>query len=204
MGRFVASASRSRWQYAVRVAVPDTPLDVLRPLIRTRQYREFTDEVLTDAELDAIVDAARWSGSSSNEQAWRFLVIRDIAALRALAAAGLPQTRPLLTATAAIAIVLPDEPARTTTRAYDDGRAAERILVAASMLGLGAGICWAVPPNHERVREILGLPGGRLVRTIMALGHPTEAARQPKSPPGQGRKPREEMVLRERWPNGEA
>lgn len=178
----------------------DAPREVVRPLIRTRQYREYTDEPVTDAEIDAIVDAARWSGSSSNEQVWRFLVIRDPVTVRRLAAAGLPQTRGLQTAVAAIAIVLPDEPARTIARAYDDGRAAERILIAASMLGLGSGISWIRGDVQPVVREILDLPEGRIVRTVMSLGHPTEAARQPKSAPGQGRRPRDEMVFAERWP----
>ena len=39
-----------------------------------------------------------------------------------------------------IAIVLPDEQGQAVSHAYDEGRAAERILIAASMLGLGAGI----------------------------------------------------------------
>ncbi|MFI5261165.1 MAG: nitroreductase family protein [Candidatus Limnocylindrales bacterium] len=180
----------------------DTPLEVVRPLIRTRQYREFTDEPLTEAQLEAILDAARWSGSSGNEQAWRFIAIRDTATLRRIAGAGLPQARPLLTAAAAIAIVLPDEPQRTVSRAYDDGRAAERILIAASMLGLGAGISWIMSAVRPTVRDLLGLPPDRLVRTVMALGHPTEEARRPQSAPGRARKPRVEMVFRERWPEG--
>ena len=38
-----------------------------------------------------------------------------------------------------------------------------------------------------------------LVRTIMALGHPTERAQAPKSSPGQARVSREESVQEERW-----
>jgi nitroreductase len=179
---------------------PATPADRVRPLLRTRQVREFTDAPITRAELDAIVDAARWSGSSGNEQPWRFVVIRDGDTLRRLADAGHPQTRSLGTATAAIAIVLPDEKERAVSRAYDEGRAAERILVAAGMLDLGAGVAWVLGDVRSTVREILGIPAGRLVRTIVALGHPTEAARRPQSAPGQARLPRDQVVFDERWP----
>ncbi len=105
----------------------------------------------------------------------------------------------MLTATAAIAIVLPVDHDRAISHAFDDGRAAERMLVAASMLDLGAGISWVRADVREAVGEILGLPADRFVRTIVAVGHPTEAARRPKSAPGQARLTREQVVFEERW-----
>ena len=177
-----------------------SPHDTIRPLLRTRQVREFTEEPLTDAELEAIADSGRWSGSSKNEQPWRFIVIRDPATIRAIHEVGLPQTRSLRTATAAVAIVLPAQRERLVSDAYDDGRAAERMLIAANMLDLGGGIAWIRHDALEAVRGILGLPDDRIVRTVLSLGHPTEAARQPKSKPGEARRPRDEAVFKERWP----
>ena len=175
-------------------------MQVLRPLRRVRQVREFTAEPPSDASLDAIADVGRWTGSAGNTQPWRFIVIRDEAVLRSLSEAGLPQTRALRTATAAIAIVLPVRDDHVTGDAYDDGRAAERLLIAASMLGLGAGIQWVRDDVLETVRELLGLPPDRRVRTIIALGHPTDAALEPKAAPGEARLPRDEAVFRDRWP----
>ena len=86
--------------------------------------------------------------------------------------------------------------------AYDDGRAAERVLIAAGMLGLGAGIAWVRPDVRAPIGELLGLPADRYVRTIVALGHPTEAALAPKAAPGEARLPRDETVFEERWPTG--
>jgi nitroreductase len=177
-----------------------TPRDIVRPLLRARQVREFTDEPLTDAELGAITDVARWTGSSRNTQPWRFVVIRDRDTIARLHDVGLPQTRALLTAVAVVAIVLPDDPARRAAHTYDDGRAAERMLIAAGLLGLGAGIAWVRSDVADAVRDILGLPADRMVRTLMALGHPTEAALLPKSPPGHARLPRSETVFEERLP----
>ena len=79
--------------------------DAVRPLLRVRQIREFTPEPPTEDELRAITDAARWTGSSTNSQPWRFVTIRDRGVLDQLHDAGLPQTRSLRTAPAAIAIV---------------------------------------------------------------------------------------------------
>lgn len=176
------------------------PADAIRPLLRTRQVREFTDEPIEGPAVDAIANAARWSGSSQNKQPWRFIVVTDAARLRTLAEAGLPHTRSLMSASAAIAIVMPNDPERAVTSAYDEGRAAERALIAASMLGLGAGISWVRPDIHDAVAELLGLPADRSVRTIIAIGHPTVGAGRPKSARGEARLPRAETVFSERWP----
>jgi nitroreductase len=174
----------------------------VRPLVRVRQIREFTPEPVSLAELDAIVDVARWSGSSRNNQPWRFIVIREANTLRRIHTAGWPQTRTFQTATAGVAIVLPGEPAREIADAYDDGRAAERILIAASILGLGAAITWIRSDVRPAASELLGLPEHWFVRTIVAIGPPSEAARRPKSAPGTARLPRDETVFEERWPAG--
>jgi hypothetical protein len=112
----------------------------------------------------------------------------------------MPQTRSLRTATAAIAIVLPDDPDRKVSRAFDDGRVAERLLIAAGMIGVGGGIAWIRGDVLPAIRSILEVPEDRLVRTIVSLGHPSEAAQRPKSEPGTARLPREETVFEERWP----
>jgi nitroreductase len=176
-----------------------TPFDRVRPLLRTRQVREFTDASLTDDELAALGDVARWSGSAGNSQLFRFLVIRDLARLRRLAEIAAPQTRSLQTATAAIAIVWPVAD-RELVDAYDDGRVAERVLIGAGMLDLAAGIGWIRNDVRAAVGEVLGLPADRYVRTIVALGHPTQAAQRPKSAPGEARLPRDEVVFEDRWP----
>jgi nitroreductase len=175
-------------------------VDRLRPLRRTRQVREFTEQPVDPAELAAIADVARWTGSSRNTQPWRFIVLTDVDAIRRIAEIGPPQTRSLRTATAAIAIVLPADDSHEVGLAYDDGRVAERILIAAGMLDLAGGIAWVRPDVREAIGGVLGLPADRYVRTIVALGHPTDAALAPKSAPGEARLPRDETVYEERWP----
>ncbi|MEA2631983.1 MAG: hypothetical protein QOE66_2202, partial [Chloroflexota bacterium] len=39
-------------------------LERIRPFLRTHQVREFTPEPPTDAEMTALTEVARWSGSS--------------------------------------------------------------------------------------------------------------------------------------------
>jgi nitroreductase len=175
--------------------IPTSPRDVLRPLRQVRQYRQFTDEPITDDQMRAILDVARWTGSGNNRQPWRFIVLRDRDRIEALSEAGLPQTRTLRTAAAVIAVTLPDAPEGQLSLAYDEGRCIERILIAASMIGLGAGISWVRTEVKEALEKVIGVPEGQFVRTIVAVGHPTEEARALKNPGQPARLPLDEVLL---------
>lgn len=171
----------------------------VRPLLRVRNVRDFSDEPVAADALAAIADAARWSGSSQNTQPWRFVTIARAETLRALAELA-PQARGLASAPAAIAIVMPSTPGRAVSMAYDEGRAAERILIAARLLDLDAGIAWLREEARAGAGRLLALPEDRSVRTIVAIGRATDAAREPKSRPGEARLPRERVVFAEGWP----
>jgi nitroreductase len=196
----VAPCERGRVQqlHAMTDRTP-SPRVLVRPLLRVRQIRQFTSEPPTDQELGAIADAGRWSGSSKNSQPWRFVIVRDRDVLKEIHDAGLPQTRSLATGRTAIAIALPDDD-DPVSHAFDEGRAAERMLIAASFLGLGAAIAWAVPKIRDMVGSLLAVPDGWFIRTLVVVGHPSPEAMAPKSAPGKARLPREEMVFEGSWP----
>jgi len=201
MSNQTARGTRSPSEATTRTARTVTPLEAVRPLIRVRQMRDFTTRRVTKAELEAITEVARWTGSSRNEQPCRFIALRDVETIWHIAELGLPQTRGLRTATAAVAIVVPDEPERETSRSFDDGRAAERMLIAANLVGLAGGISRLRPDVREPIGRLLGLPAKRSVRTIVAFGHPTAEALLPKSKPGTARLPREDVIFEEHWPS---
>jgi nitroreductase len=162
---------------------------VLRALRRTRQVRQFTDEPVGEDDLQAILEVARWTGSSTNQQLWQFLVVRD-GAIRQRIGEVARYARHV--GKAPLAIAIPGEDLETD--AYDEGRAAERILIAANALGLGAGIGWTDGDERAVVGSLLGVDPPAFVRTIVSVGHPTEAAMQKRSGPRTGRKPLEELV----------
>ena len=164
---------------------------VLHALRRTRQVRRFTAEPVAEADLHAILEAARWTGSSENRQTWLFVVIRDAAARQRIGELS-RYARHVGRAPIAIAIAMPGEDVETD--AYDEGRAAERILIAAGALDLGAGIGWTEPSERDEVGALLGISPPAFVRTIIAVGHPTADARRPRSGPGTGRKALAEVV----------
>jgi nitroreductase len=169
-------------------------MERVRPLLRTRQCRHFTSEPVSDDDVSTLAEVARWSGSSRNSQPWRFIVLRDTDLIRRIAEIGHPQTRSLNTAMAVLAITLPAHESLVVSLAYDDGRVAERVLIAASMLGLGAAIAWVRADVRSVIGELLGVPEDRYVRTLMAIGHPSEEGLASKAAPGQARLPLDELV----------
>jgi nitroreductase len=126
-----------------------------------------------------------------NGQPWTFILIRDRADLERLAEFA-PYARHVAGAAAAIAIAMNGE--NPEWDAYDEGRVAERILIAAGALDLGGGIGWALEPERPQVAAFLGLTAPQFVRTIISLGHPTERARRPQSAPGTARRPLADVV----------
>jgi nitroreductase len=170
--------------------------EATRLIRRVRQIRDFRPDPVPDDVLTEILEVARWTGSASNRQQWRFIIVRDPESRKRIADLGAPSTTHVGKAPLSIAVVMPGE--AEVRDAYDEGRVSERILVAAEVLGLGAGISWVKAGIRPQVNELLGVADPQYVRTIISIGYPTEAARQPKSAPGTARKPLDELVYEER------
>jgi 5,6-dimethylbenzimidazole synthase len=61
----------------------DTLLELLKD---RRSIRAFTDEPVSDEEVQKVLEAARWAPSGANSQPWEFIVIRDQATKDQMAA----------------------------------------------------------------------------------------------------------------------
>lgn len=152
-------------------------------VIGLRAIRDYRDEPLADEHLEAILEAARWTGSSKNRQSWSFVVLTDQSRLDGLAAHG-DFTQPLRDAAAAIVLVM--EPGGNQ---FDIGRAAQNIMLAARSLGVAS--CPVTLHRHAAAREFLGVADDRDTRYAVALGYPA-----PDAAPRHygGRKPLAEVV----------
>jgi nitroreductase len=161
-----------------------------------RAVRSFRPDPVPQEVVDGILDVARWSGSASNRQPWEIVVIRERETLRSLA--GLDGYAGHL-AGAPLGIVLVMNGDRAEQETYDEGRLAERIMLAAHAHGVGSSIGWIVGPGRDAARALLGIPGQKVVRTAISLGYPDEEARGPRSGRTQARKPLDEIIHEERY-----
>ena len=161
-----------------------------------RQTRQFTDEPVSDADIQTLLEVLRWTGSSSNTQPWQFLVLRD-AAIRAEIAKGTQYTGWI--ANAPLVILVLTEGSDVRAHQYDQGRADERILLASQALGLGAGIVtfWT-PEAQTLVRSALKLPENYSVYSAVGVGHPAPSATPARLG---GRKPLSDLVHWDRFGN---
>ena len=169
---------------------------VLRALRRTHQIRDLRPDPVRDEVLEELLEVARWTGSSTNWQPWTFIVIRDRDRLTQLGEL-LPNASHVGRASFVIAVAMPGE--KPEWESYDEGRVAERLLIAAEALGLGAAMGWAYGPRRAQVSEFLGVPPPGYVRTLVSVGHASDAAKAPKSAPGSARKPLSDLVKYERF-----
>ena len=171
-----------------------TTADALETIRKVRQVRQYVSGEVSDEQLHQLLEIARWTGSSRNMQPWRFVVVRDKAVLQQLAA-----LRDNITwvADAALVIALVSPGQNLQHEAYDEGRVTERLMIAASMLDLGAGTAWFGEPEREaQAKALLHVPQGSTLRSVVAIG-PFVTSKDPRpSGPRPGRLPLDELV---RW-----
>lgn len=167
-----------------------------------RVVRRFAERAIPDDVLMDILEVGRWTGSSKNTQPWEIVVVRDRATLARLATLG--QFAGLI-AGAQVDLVLVMESANN---AFDCGRLAERLMLAAWAHGVGSCIASIFPDDNMRTaKELLGIPDERWLRPTVALGYPADddATRVRSTPrmlevlPSLGRKPMERLVSWERF-----
>ncbi len=165
---------------------------------RIRVTRNYLDRPLAAEHLDKLIRAARWTGSSKNNQAWSLIVIDDREQIARLASAG-SFTGPFATAAA---VLVPVKGSQGND--FDIGRMAQSIIVTAELLGIGA--CPITLHNKDRARDVLGLPKGQEAHWCVSLGYPDvaaeEAAREERRRSGfipSGRKPADEFVHHQTW-----
>jgi nitroreductase len=161
-----------------------------------RAFRSFRPDPVPREAVNDILEVARWSGSASNRQPWEIVVVRDRETLRALASvegyAGHLSDAPL-----GLVLVMRGE--RPEQETYDEGRLAERIMLAAWAHGVGSSIGWIVGGGRDAAKALLGVPRERTVRTAISLGYPDESVRRPHTGRGRARKPLSEIVHEERY-----
>lgn len=161
-----------------------------------RAVRSFRPDPVPREVVHDLLEVARWSGSASNKQPWEILVVRERDTLRSLASVG-GYAGHLAGAPLGIVLVMAGE--RPEQETYDEGRLAERIMLAAHAHGVGSSIGWFVGPGRDAARELLGVPEQKVVRTAISLGYPGEGDLRSRAGRGQARKTLGEIVHHERY-----
>ena len=146
------------------------------PILRRRSIRTYTQEPVTEAQVEALLRAAMAAPSAGNQQPWRFVVIRDKRTLTAITEVH-PYSKML--PGAPVAILVCGDPGAGKWPQYweqDCAAATENVLIAAEQLGLGS-VWLGVHPLAERVdgvRRLLGIPESIVPFALLPVGRPAE------------------------------
>lgn len=145
-------------------------LDTQLAIASRRDHRRFDVRPLDPQVVERILDAGRLAGSARNRQPWRFVVATDRAARERLSRCVYV---PPMVATAPLAVVLVAQTEGSGLAAFDAGRAAQNMMLAAWAEGVAScpnGIAYP-----DRLAATAGLHAGEIVPAILAFGWPLVA-----------------------------
>lgn len=171
-------------------------METWQAITSRRNVRNYSDQPIAVADLDRILEAARRTPSSMNQQAWDFVVCTDSAQLEELSHVWRGAGHVARSA-ATIALVAPraDDPWTRESIQYDLGQATMSIMLAAADLGIGSA--HAAVTDQQLAREILGFPEGRFCAWLIALGYPSDRPLTPMKRPT--RRSLDDVVHRGAW-----
>lgn len=161
-----------------------------------RNVRAFSDAPIEAGDLDRILEAARRTPSSKNQQAWDFVAVTGREALVDLSHVWRYADH-VASSAATIALIAPatsDPDARETIQ-FDLGQASMSIMLAAADLGIGT--CHAAIEDQALARELLELPEDRECMWLISLGWPSDRPLMPIERPS--RRAFDDVVHRDCW-----
>jgi len=167
----------------------DSALKFLRSL---RAVREYTPEPVSDEAVSQILEVGRWTSTGGNRQPHEVLVVRDPEVRQKFAEWG---ARPAGPAPLVLLLIT-----ATEQSAFDEGRLAERLALAARACGLGSCVATLKNEGPDEAKKLLGIPEDRRARTLVSIGYTDAEAR--KALPKQGaaaRKPVAEFAHYDRY-----
>lgn len=153
--------------------------DMLELIRKRRSIRKYSDEPVTEEQLELLLDAASVAPSRLDRRPLHYLIIRSAQTKAKLAEA--LRVRPYIEK-APVIIAVCASPELSTAWELDGSAAIENILLAATAMGLGA--TWVGSKGSEfwaRTVEILHhdlhLPANVDVVSLVCVGHPGEEKR---------------------------
>lgn len=133
-----------------------------------RAVRRFSDRAIPDDALRDILEAARWTGSAKNVQPWHLVVVQDRDTLRSLSECG-DFAQHLAGAKLAVVLIMSDK-----RSAFDAGRLAQSVMLAAWAHAVGSCIASIFPDREARAKQLLDIPEERWAGIAISLGYPAD------------------------------
>jgi nitroreductase len=168
-------------------------MDTFLAIASRREVRAYADRPIPEEVVRRIFDAGRLSGSGSNRQPWRFVLVSGEA--QAAVADAVFEPSNVRGAALVVALVVGGK----GPVSFDAGRCAQNMLLAAWNEGVGGS------PNgvadRDAANAVLGVPEDQSIAIVLSFGYPA----RPRDPDSRSaeewsararRKPLDELVER--------
>ena len=163
--------------------------DLMDSIKGRRSIRKYQDREIPEDLLNQILESVRWSPSWANSQCWEVIVVKDPATKEKLSETLVKNPATKAVAQAPVVLVLCGKLEKAgyyndkvTTKfgdwfMFDLGITAQTICLTAYGLGLGTVIVGLF--DHNKAKDILGVPGDHELVSMIPLGY---SAKDPEAP----------------------
>jgi len=160
-------------------------MDVFEAIRWRRSVRKFSPQRIEREKIIRILEAARLAPSSSNRQAWHFVVIDDKSLIEQIPKQVTMGTRAIIPWLKDAPVVIAGCYTKAITHIIaqlfghenylvDVSIAMSHIALAATTLGIGT--CFVGWFNESKLKRLLGIPLQYKVAVLLALGYPADAS----------------------------
>lgn len=154
-------------------------MNTFETIMSRKSVRKFTDEVISDSDLNAILEAAMAGPSAANARPFEFLVVRDKDMLVQMGEKTSRYSGPMKNATLGIVVCANRDKMFPDAKGYaavDTTIATENLILAAWGMGIGSvwlGV-WPSESNIKALTELFQLPDNIEPQHLIALGYPED------------------------------
>lgn len=157
-------------------------MDLFDALYQRRSIRKYTQEVISDTDIEKIIEAGMYAPSAVNKQPWHFIVFRNRKTTESILKVH-PNASMLRQSDAGILVCF------DKNLQHDEGygpidcsAATQNMLLAAH--GFGFGACWiGIYPRENRIKslhKLFDLPEHVVPFAVISVGYPNEVKQKPE------------------------
>jgi nitroreductase len=168
-------------------------METIEAIKSRRSIRGFTDENVSDENVLQILESGRWAPSGLNNQAWRFIIVREPGTKVALS--NLTKYGPTIKNAPLLIVVFLDKDHmyHYVKDIQSIGACIQNMLLSIHSLGLGGVWLGEILENKEKVNKVLQAPDSFELMAVVALGHPVDKKRISE------RKELDQLIFREKF-----
>lgn len=142
--------------------------DILEIIKSRRSIRNYKKEKIKDEDILKILEAGRWAPSASNNQPWRFIVVKDQELIKKIGDACKILTINSFVENSPLIVIIYSEKKHRWVD-LDCGMCAQNMMLEAHSLGIGS--CFIGAYRENKIKKIVNLPDEFNVIGLITFGY---------------------------------